>query len=473
MHSVGFGGFAASSAVFFTRSVGLEVGEVGVGTAVAGLGAVVTSVLAGRLADLVGPRNLLVVLSALQAVLFAGYVAVHDFSSFLVVICALTAADHGARVARSTVIAGLADGAERVRLVRLRACLRSLSKLGVSLGTLVAAVPLEFDTRQAYLAVVLCNAMAAAFTTAIVTRLPSPRRPPADRQARGWVALRDRTYMGVAALCGLVATHRSLMTLALPLWVTTRTEAPDAVVAALFLANTAVSIALQVRASRGADTVEGARRAAGLGARLVAPACVLFASAAWAPSTTAVVLLFAGVAVLTAGELWMSGATWSLSFELADSRAPGQYQGAFALGMSAETVAGPLLATGLVLWLGTAGWLLAGGLFVAAAASVTGAVRRALATCPPVVRGVGATEPTMRIALADPTERLEATMRIDLAGPTVRACASVMPSLRSPMPSARMMTEKPGSSGLTVMPASGNSVASWRASTPPCCRSVS
>lgn len=417
VHSVGFGGFAASSAVFFTRSVGLEVGEVGVGTAVAGLAAVVTSVLAGRLADLVGPRNLLVVLSALQAVLFAGYVAVHDFSSFLMVICALTAADHGARVARSTVIAGLADGAERVRL---RACLRSLSKLGVSLGALVAAVPLAFDTRPAYLAVVLCNAVAAAFTTAIVTRLPSPRRTPAGRQTRGWVALRDRPYMGVALLCGLVATHRSLMTLALPLWVTTRTDAPDAVVAALFLAGTALSIALQVRASHGTDTVEGARRAARLGAGFVAPACVLFASAAWVPPTTAVVLLFAGVAVLTAGDLWTSAATWSLSFELADSRAPGQYQGAFALGMSAEAVAGPLIATGLVLWLGTAGWLIAGGLFIAASATVTGAVQRALATRPPAAPGARATEPTMRLALADPTVRLDATMAFSLADPTVR-----------------------------------------------------
>ncbi len=415
VHSVGFGGFAASSAVFFTRSVGLEVGEVGIGTAIAGLLAVGTSVLAGRLADLVGPRNLLVVLSALQAVLFAGYVAVHDFSSFLIVICALTAADHGARVARSTVIAGLADGAERVRL---RASLRSLSKLGVSIGALVAAVPLAFDTRAAYLAVVLCNAAAAAFTTAIVTRLPSRHRPPpATKQTRGWVALRDRPYMGVALLCGLIATHRSLMTLALPLWVTTRTDAPDAVVAALFLASTALSIALQVRASHGTDTVEGARRAARLGATFVAPACVLFASAAWVPPTTAVVLLVAGVAVLTAGDLWTSAATWSLSFELADSRAPGQYQGAFALGMSAEAVAGPLIATGLVLWLGTAGWLLAGGLFIAAAATVTGAVQRALATRPPRTHAM---EPTMRLALADPTARLDATMSIGLADPTVR-----------------------------------------------------
>src|SRR5947208_1099475 len=84
----------------------------------------------------------------------------------------------------------------------------------------LAAVPLHFDTRAAYLAVVFANAVAAAASAVLAARLPrrtasAPARPSATA---GWVALRDRPYMRVAVMCGLLATYHSLLTIALPLW---------------------------------------------------------------------------------------------------------------------------------------------------------------------------------------------------------------------------------------------------------------
>jgi MFS family permease len=421
VHSVGFGSFAACGALFFIRSAGLSVREVGIGTAIAGLIALVAALLAGQLADRVGPRDLLVVLCVAQAVLFASYSAVHSFGFFLVVICALTAADQGAWVARNTVIAGMAAGSDRVRL---KGHLRSVSKLGVALGTGFAAIPLHLDTRAAYLAVVFCNAGAAVATAFLAARLPrrsgSPTTKPATNPATpSWMALRDRPYMSVAVLCGLLATYHSLLTIALPLWVANNTDAPDVLVAALFVCNTVLSVGLQTRASRRADTATAARRTARLGARLIAPACALFAMAATVPAGTAVVLLIAGVVVLTVGELWTSAAAWSLSFELADSRAPGQYQGAFSVGMSVDAVAGPLLATGLVLGLGIVGWLAAGLLFLLLGPAVAGASQRALLTRPAGAAG----DQTVRLAHADLTVRLahaDQTLLLADADPTVR-----------------------------------------------------
>jgi predicted MFS family arabinose efflux permease len=423
VHSVGFGSFAACGALFFIRSAGLSVREVGVGTAIAGLIALAAALLAGQLADRVGPRDLLVVLCVAQAVLFASYSAVHSFGFFLVVICALTAADQGAWVARNTVIASMAAGSDRVRL---KGHLRSVSKLGVALGTGFAAIPLYLDTRAAYLAVVFCNAGVAVATAFLAARLPRRSRSTATRSGPAthsskpsWMALRDRQYMSVAVLCGLLATYHSLLTIALPLWVANNTDAPDALVAALFVSNTVLSVGLQTRASRRADTASAARRTARLGARLIAPACALFAMAATVPAGTAVVLLVAGVVVLTVGELWTSAAAWSLSFELADSRAPGQYQGAFAVGMSVDAVAGPLLATGLVLGLGIVGWLAAGLLFLLLGSAVAGASQRALATRPAGAAG----DQTVRLAHADLTVRLahaDRTLLLANTDPTVR-----------------------------------------------------
>jgi MFS family permease len=162
---------------------------------------------------------------------------------------------------------------------------------------------------------------------------------------------------------------------------------------------------LQVPTSRRADTAESARRTARRGGLLILPACVLFAAAAAVPVPLAILLLVVGVAGLAAGELCASVAAWSLSFELADSRAPGQYQGAFALGLSVETVVGPLLATGVVLGLGASGWLLAGLLLAGFGVTLAGTVRRVLAAS-----ATGEAEPTIRIAGValgvDPTLRL-------------------------------------------------------------------
>jgi MFS family permease len=415
VYSAGFGSFVGSSAIFFTQSVGLGVGAVGAGTAVAGLLAVVAALPAGRLTDRVGARNLLLVLSVAQAVLCATYALVHDFTSFLLAVCALTAADQGARVARNTVIAGMAAGRGRVEL---KAHLRSVSNLGISLGMLVSAVPLYLDTRGAYLAVIFCNAGAGLVTAVLVKQLP--RRPAAASSSsaapRGWVALRDVPYMSVAVLCGLLATYQSLLTIAMPLWVTLYTDVPRPYIAVLLVCNTILGIVLQVHAGRRADTAAAARRTARQGARLILPACALFAAAPVVPVPLAMLLLAAGVAVLTVGDLWTSVAAWSLSYELADDRVPGQYQGAFALGMSVETVVGPLLATGLVLGLGTPGWLTAGLLSALLGTVLANAARWALRTRPPVTAGLPVdAEPTVRLALAAPTVRVacaDATLRL-------------------------------------------------------------
>ncbi|MFF5176386.1 MFS transporter [Micromonospora sp. NPDC000089] len=441
VYGAGFGSFAACNAIFLIRSVGLTVGEVGIGTASAGLLTVVAALMAGRLADRVGARKLLVVLSVAQAVLFASYSIVYDFASFLIAVCALNVADQGARVARNTVIAGLTTGRGRVEL---KAHLRSVSKLGTSLGTLAAGVPLYLDTRGGYLTMIFCNTAAAAFTAVLVKRLPRQTVPPPVAVAppsRSWVALRDAPYMSVAVLCGLLATYRSLLTIALPLWVAAYTDVPPSYVAALIACNTVLGIALQVHVSRRADTADAARRAARLGAWLILPASGLFATSAAAPRVFALLLLAVGVVGLTVGELLTSVAAWSFSFELADSRYPGQYQGAFALGMSVEAVAGPLLATGLVIGLGGPGWILAGLLSAGLGSALAAATRRALLTRPggvevmyggPTIRSPHADltmvlptdGPTIRMAYADLTMVLpldEATIRMSYADdPTLR-----------------------------------------------------
>jgi hypothetical protein len=76
--------------------------------------------------------------------------------------------------------------------------------------------------------------------------------------------------------------------------------------------------------------------------------------------------------------------------------------------MSIEAIAGPLLATGLVLGFGIPGWLAAGVLFAVLGTAVAAATRRALSTRPAVTDSTVAlsqAEPTLRLAQVDPTRR--------------------------------------------------------------------
>jgi len=359
--AVGFGAFAVSSVIFFTRSIGLSVGQVGVGVASAGVVGLLGPVLVGRVADRFGAREVFVLVSVLQAALFVAYAVVHSFPMFLAVVCALGFAERSASALRNAVIAGMTAGGDRVRL---KAYLRAVFNVGVSLGAVGAAVPLHLDTRSAYLTLVFFNAGAAALTAMLAMALPRVAPPSRTPGGGRWLALRDTPYVAVALVCGLLATHHSLLVIALPIWVATRTDAPGPVISALFVLNTAMVIALQVWASKHAGTVRGAIGAARRGAWVIVPGCALIGISALVPAAVAIAALIVGVALLTLGELWTSVAAWSFSFEFASPQAPAQYQGAFSLGMSVESIAGPLLATSVVLGLGVPGWLVAAAVFL-------------------------------------------------------------------------------------------------------------
>ncbi|GAB3950860.1 hypothetical protein GCM10027614_51940 [Micromonospora vulcania] len=96
-------------------------------------------------------------------------------------------------------------------------------------------------------------------TALFVRRLP--RLAQATRAAEPMsrlAVLRDRPFMAVSLLSGLLTAHQTLYLTVMPLWILTHTDAPKTVIAALVLLNTVLIVLLQVRASRGADTALGA-----------------------------------------------------------------------------------------------------------------------------------------------------------------------------------------------------------------------
>jgi hypothetical protein len=380
--SVGTGLFLTGSTLFFTRVVGLSVAQVGLGLSVAGLAALLAAVPLGTLGDRFGHRRVWVVLTIAEGLLYAAYPLVRSLPGFLVVVTLLAMASVGGSPLRGAYLSSIAGPQLRVRA---KAYNQAVYNVGWSLGAMGAGVALQLDTRAAYLSLALANAASYLVAAGVLASLPavapdgsavapdgSAVAPdaPARRNTRLFAVFRDRPFLAVTVLNGLLMTYGAVLTVALPLWIVQRTDAPRWSVAGMFLLNTALAVLFQVRASRGAETVPGAARVSRRAGVALLLACSVFAVSGAVPAAGALAALGAGGVLLTIGELWHGAGSWGLSYGLAPEDRQGQYLGAWAMGTRIYDAVGPALVVGLVLGLGAAGWLLLGGLFAVLGAAM-------------------------------------------------------------------------------------------------------
>ena len=151
-----------------------------------------------------------------------------------------------------------------------------------------------------------------------------------------------------------------------PLWIAHDTAAPTAIVAALLILNTVIVVIFQVPLSRGTHDVRRAGTVTAWAGVLMVLACVLYAGAAPVAAGFAVALLLAAALAHAFAEVMSQAGGWGLSFELADPRAPGAYQGVFSMGFNLGAMAAPIVVTA-ALGLGLVGWALLAAVFAASA----------------------------------------------------------------------------------------------------------
>jgi MFS family permease len=427
--SVGTGVQLAACVLFFTRVAGLPAGQVSLaltGAAVAGL---LAGVPLGAVADRRGARSVLLAVVPAQAVAVLCWPLVSSAGLLVLVLGVGTALETGASTARGALVGGLFAGERRVAE---RARLRAVTNVGVGAGSVLTGAALLADRRAAFIALFGVAAVLLAAATVVLRRLPGgpaappstapassapagPAGPPADPAApipaglavpppagpaapptgpaappagpaappTGPAAaapgrssvLADRRYLAVLALQVVLFLDYGMLEVAIPLWTAEHTAAPVALVAVLFVVNTAVIAVGQVRASRGTGDIAGAGRRARSAGLMLALACVLVAAAGGRDMGLAVLLLLAGGLAHVAGEMAQAAASWGLAYGLAPEPAQGRYQGALSGAVSLAGMLAPVLLVQLVVGPGVPGWL---GLAVAFAAAgwLTGPVGR-------------------------------------------------------------------------------------------------
>ncbi|MER0478382.1 MFS transporter [Streptomyces sp. Edi2] len=372
-NSLGDGAYYVCSALYFTRVIGLSATQIGLGLTLAWAVGSVTGVPLGAFADRRGPRGTAVLLAVATGAAVTSFLFIRSFVPFLLAACLYATAQCGLAAARQALLAGLVTPGTRTPVL---AHLQATLNAGLAVGAALGGLALQYDTREAYLAVFALDGVSFLLCALVLLRLPGvPPVPAATSGGPRLAVLRDRPYALVTLLNAVLLLRMPLLSLAIPLWIVSRTDAPSWMVSALFVLNTLGVMAFQVRMARGVTGLRTASRAVRHSCLVMLASCGAFALSAAGSARAAVAALVVGAVFQVIAEMQQSAGSWQIGFDLAPAHQVGQYQGFFGTGVPVARTLGPLLLTALLVTWGVRGWLVLGGVFLVAGFAMGPAVR--------------------------------------------------------------------------------------------------
>lgn len=369
-------GVALSTAVlYFSTQVGITASAIGVVLAIGAASALLLSVPLGMFADAVGLRRAAVVLCVVVAAALAVYAVADSLWSYAIGAVLFLVSQAGIGAVRQAVVASAVAPEARVRS---RAVLHTLLNTGMGLGTVAGSAIAIFDARLPFVVTFAAASIAALVCAGIFVGLPRATGEVSIAGARrpGLVALRDRRFVGITALAAVLQLTMPVLSVLLPLWIITRTDAPDWIAPVVLVINTALVIATQTAWTSRITTNAHSVRSLVVAAIALLAACALFGLAGIGQLPVSVVLLLAGVVLLTLGEISGGAGVWHLAFSAMPSTAPAQYQAVFGMSGAVARILGPLLALPIVLTFGVWGWLGVGAAMAASAVALVVVARR-------------------------------------------------------------------------------------------------
>jgi MFS family permease len=361
LEAVASGVYLTSGILYFSRIVHVTSTEVGWGFSAAGVMCVGACVAAGRASDRFGPVRTLRWCLAGAAVAMFAVPAVRSANEFLVLAPLASAAHASIQVA----VASTANRLVRENANEFRGYVRAMLNVGYAAGAALSGVAAQRDSILIYHLLFIYTAVSSIAACALTTALPSLPATSAAQSSRTWQTLRDRPYLVLTAVDGLLSLQYRMQSVVLPLWIITMTLAPRWTIAAVDVTNTVIIVAFQVRVCRGIDSPASSARALRRCGWVFAAACLVIPESARSSPVFAVFLLLIATLALSVGELWQSAAGFELSNSLAAPGAVGEYLGVFGTGLRFAEAAGPALLTWLCIGFGRAGWYAVGLLLLA------------------------------------------------------------------------------------------------------------
>jgi hypothetical protein len=339
--------------------------------AVGGIVGLSSGVVAGRFADRRGPRGLYVATMTAESLAMLSLFWASSFGYFVIAIA----------LASLTMTAGLAARAPLVRAhagdtpTQFRAFLRTVTGLGIGVGSVIAAGLVALDSPVGYATIIIANALSFLACAVLLLWLPAvPPIAPVDNSSASESSflgvLGDVRFVVFCLAAGVLSVNLVMLPFALPLWISQSTSAPSWAIGVLMFLNAVGGVVFQIRASRSAGSLHGASRTLVWAAVALGSAYTLFALSSVTNTAWALLILLLACGALTAGELWHSAGTTEMIFRMPPARKLGEYQGFFGTVQALLLALSPAALTWVVLGSGPIGWLLLAALTGGAAIAI-------------------------------------------------------------------------------------------------------
>lgn len=356
--AIGTGLFLSGSVLYLSRTVGLSPNEIAVGLVAAGLTGLLTSYPVSALGDRFGSRKILTVTQFWRFGGFLAYAFVDSFANYLVVVVLVAVAD---RVSNPLLQATVGNTVPAVSRVVAMGWVRAARNAGYAVGSLLASGAVAIGTEWSFRAIILADAgsFLVAGVLLMLTREPSARPSTGRGRERPSKAapLRDWRYVKLTVLNGVVSIHFVLLSVGMPLWLSLRTDIPDFLLPVLFTVNTVLAIMLQPAVAKRSKSMDRSKLFLLLAGFCLAFSCLCYGLAGSTHRLSAIFLAFAGVVLLTAGELFQSAGSWTLSYGLAPAGLRSAYLGLFGIGVIGIEMVAPAIFSSAILTFGLLAWV--------------------------------------------------------------------------------------------------------------------
>lgn len=351
MYAAGSGLYLAGGTVFFLRGIHLSDAQLGLGLTVGGLAGFVTTVPVCMLATRLGPLRLLRMLQVWRAASLAALAFADNFYTFTLLVTLFLVSQGPVFPMAQLVVAGVVGDHDQTRSLGV---VGAVANVGISAGAIAAAPFLGWGSLWGYRTILLLGSLCCLAAAGLYGMLSSKPAVPAGARSRwaGGLVLvaRDRRYLALTVVSGLLYLHTVLLSVGLPLWLVQFTDAPAGLLSVLVTMNTVLVILIQVQVARrirGSPDGVRALRYAGFS---LAAFCVVLITSAHARSLLTAGLLMLATVLLTGGELLQGAGSWDLSYRHAPPALRTEYLSVFALGTAGTGIIGPEIVALIVSW---------------------------------------------------------------------------------------------------------------------------
>ncbi len=325
----------------------IPIALAGAAIALGGFTAITSGLIAGNLADRIGPRNTLIAGMLSNAGAYGAYTQVRaPWQAFIVGTLVGVGTGTFGPSAQSLLASMVTPALRHVAFAQQRLT----AVLGLGLGALVGGLLSSSGRVESYVALLLLDACTFVAFAAILLLLPSGRGPRTTKGVGGYLdVLRDRAFVRLAAInLTLVTAGLAGMLVLLAPYAKGQAHVPQIAIGAIYAANTLTILVAQLPIVR---LVEGRNRMrmlalGGWGWALGWALCLV--AGLWLRGFQAGLLIGLAAVIYALGECLYSAIMVPTASVLAPENLRGRYLGALGLTFQGGFMLGPSLG-GLIL----------------------------------------------------------------------------------------------------------------------------